>query len=455
MNHGIYKIGVRTKLVISTLLLAVAAVANAGTQVTGGSTLMAIGYAGTGAQTSSQVYPATKNSLFGVWTGAVSSTSVSYCQTGDGPGKNILAGVSNYGVQNACPTNVFGLTGFGANATGVGRPDLTWPNVVVADSPLTATDLSNYSTYHSSSYLPVQFPAAAGAIAIALNERTALGVQLGVTNTNFSDLQICKIFSGEVTNWNDPALASAFTLSSGDSIPPGPINVQYDPLGSGTTFAFSNHLANAGQSSAANECSSITAAFVHFVTNQSFFSAVAQYLPTLPSNWMPSAGDPAVAFAIADTTGSIGYVGYANATAAGINFTEVNGVSPTSFGARVAISSSNIVTNEYINGADPVTGLPVLTAISPAPSTECIMLVTPSSYGLPTSGYPIMAVSYLLGSSQGNGTDLSNVQSLLFAPYNSMVTQSRNLTTFGIGKGAALLTGTGITYTAINNCVIN
>ncbi|MGC1550409.1 MAG: substrate-binding domain-containing protein [Rhodanobacter sp.] len=470
MNHGINKIGVRTKLVISTLLLAVAAVANAGTQVAGGSTLMAIGYVGTGAQTSFQVYPAATNSLFGVWTRTVSSTSMSYCQTDDGPGKNILAGVSNYlsdyNVQNFCPTSISGptstvtLTGFGANATGVGRPDLTWPNIVAADSPLNAIDLSNYSTYHSPSYLPVQFPAVAGAIAIALNERTALGVQLGVTNTNFSDLQICEIFSGIVVNWNDPKLASAFTLGAGDSIQSAPINVQYDPLGSGTTFAFSNHLANAGQAAVSGggvlECGSITSSSIHFVTNQAFASAVALYLPTLPSNWKPTSwGDPAVAAAIAATTGSIGYVGYANAMAAGINFTEVNGVSPASFGARVAISPSIIVTNEYINGADPVTGLPVLTAISPAPSTECIMLVTPSSYGLPTSGYPIMAVSYLLGSSQGNGTDLSNVQSLLFAPYNSMVTQSRNLTTFGIGKGAALLTGTGITNTTINNCVIN
>jgi len=457
MNHGFNKVGIRTKLVMSVLALAMGTASHAATQVVGGATLPAIGYVGTGAETNTQVISPASNSLFGVWKSVVSSTTAAYCQTGSGAGKNVLAGVANYNVQNACPTDSTGtLHGFGANATGVGRPDLTWPNVVGADSPLSASDLSNYSADHSSSYLPVQFPAVAGAISIAMNEKTALGVQLGVTNTNFSDLQVCEIFSGTVTNWNDPALASAFTLGTGDSIPSGAINVQYRSDGSGTSFAFSNHLANAGQSSAANECSGVTTAAKHFVTNQAFASAVALYLPTLPTNWTGSSGNPAVAAAVAATTGSIGYVETANSQAAGINFAKINGVSPAAFGAPVAISSSNIVTNEYINGADPTTGLPVLTAISPAPSTQCMMLVTPSSYGLPSSGYPIMAVSYLLGSSQGNGTgDLANVQSLLYAPYNSAVTGSRSLSTFGTGKGLALLTGTGITSTTINNCVIN
>lgn len=460
MNHGFNKVGIRTKLVMSVLALAMGTASHAATQVVGGATLPAIGYVGTGAETNTQVISPASNSLFGIWKSAVSSTTAAYCQTGSGAGKNVLSGVANYNVQNPCPTSVSGgvtLTGFGANATGVGRPDLTWPNVVGADSPLSATDLSNYSADHSSSYLPVQFPAVAGAISIAMNETTALGVALGVTNTNFSDLQVCEIFSGTVTNWSDARLASAFTLGTGDSIPSGAINVQYRSDGSGTSFSFSNHLANAGQSSLANECSSITSAATHFVTNQAFASAVALYLPTLPTNWTGSSGNPAVAAAVAATSGSIGYVETANSQAAGINFAEINGVSPAAFGAKVAISPSNIVTNEYINGADPVTGLPVLTAISPAPSTQCIMLVTPSSYGLPAAGsYPIMAVSYLLGSSQGNGSgDLANVQSLLYAPYNSLVAGSKSLTTFGVGKGLATLTGTGITSTTINNCVIN
>jgi phosphate transport system substrate-binding protein len=455
MNHGL-KVGVRTKLLVGAVALAMASASYAATQVTGGATLPAIGYVGTGAETNSQVIAPSSNSLFGVWKSLVSSTTAAYCQTGSGAGKNVLAGVPNYNVQNPCPTDSTGtLHGFGANATGVGRSDLRWPNVVGADSPLSTTDLSNFSADHSSSYLPVQFPAVAGAISIALNKTTAKGVVLSSTNTNFSDLQVCEIFSGTVTDWSDSRLASAFTLGSGDSIPAGAIKVQYRSDGSGTSFAFSNHLSAAGQSSASNECSTITTSAKHFVTNQAFASAVALYLPTLPSSWTGSSGNPAVAKAVANTASSIGYVETANSQAQGVNFAKVNGVSPSAFGAPVAVSSSNIVTNQVINGANATTGRPVLSAISPAPATQCILLVTPNSYALPSSGYPIMAISYLLGSAQGNGGDLTNVRSLLFAPYNSTVTTSRSLTTFGTGKGLALLSGTGITSTKINGCVLN
>ena len=453
MNHGL-KIGVRTQLVMGVLALAIASASYAATQVAGGATLPAIGYVGTGAETNTQVISPSSNSLFGVWKSLVSSTTVAYCQTGSGAGKNVLDGVANYNVQNTCPTDATGtLHGFGANATGVGRSDLAWPNVVGADSPLALSDLNNFAADRSSSYLPVEFPAVAGAISIALNKTTTKGVVLNNTNTNFSDLQVCEIFSGTVTDWSDSRLASAFTLGTGDSIPAGAINVQYRSDGSGTSFSFSNHLSAAGQSSGTNECSTITSAAKHFVTDQSFVNVVSLYQPTLPSNWTGSSGNPAVAKAVQTTAGSIGYVETANSQAQGISFAKVNGQDPSSFGAPFAVSS--LVTNSYINGANATTGRPVVTAISPTPATSCIVLASPDSYALPSSGYPIVAVSYLLGSSQGNNGDLSNVQSLLFAPYNTTVTGSRSLTTFGVGKGLALLSGTGITSSAINSCVIN
>jgi phosphate transport system substrate-binding protein len=440
MNHGLNKVGIRTKLVMGALALAMAAASHAATQVAGGATLPAIGYVGTGAETNSQVLPAGTGSLFGVWSSG-SRTSVSYCQTGSGAGKNILAGVANYSVQNACPTDSTGtLHGFGASLAG--RSTLAWPNVVGADSPLSSTDLSNYSAHHSSTYLPVQFPSVAGAISIALNKTTAKGVVLNNTNTNFSDAQLCSIFSGAVTDWSDASLASAFTLGSGDSIPAGAINVQYRADGSGTTFAFSNHLSKVCSGTASQ----------HFVTNQAFTSVVSLYKPTIPSNWTGSSGNPAVATAVKNTAGSIGYVETANSQAAGISFAKVNGFDPSSFGAPVAISSSNIVANQVISGADSTTGRPTLAAISPAPSTQCILLVTPDSYATSTTSYPIVAVSYLLGSSQGNGTDLANTQGLLASPYT--VNQT-SVTTIGSGKGLAFLSGTGITSSTVSGCVTN
>ena len=440
MNHGLNNLDIRAKLAIGALALAMAAASHAATQVGGGATLPAIGYVGTGAETNSQVFPAGIGSLFGVWS-AGSRTSVSYCQTGSGAGKNILEGLPNYNVQNPCPTNSTGtLHGFGAPVAG--RSDLLWPNFVGADSPLSSTDLSNYSAHHSSSSLPVQFPAVAGAISIALNKTTTKGVVLNSTNTNFTDAQLCSIFSGVVANWNDPSLASAFTLGSGDSIPAGTINVQYRSDGSGTTFSFSNHLSKVCSGTASQ----------HFVTNQLFTSVVGLYKPTIPSNWTGSSGNPAVAKAIGSTAGSIGYVETANSQAQGISFAKVNGFNPSSFGAPVAISSSNIVINQVISGADATTGRPTLAAISPAPTTQCVMLVKPDSYATSTTSYPIVAISYLLGSSQGNGTDLANTRGVLASPYT--VNQS-SVTTMGTGKGLAFLSGTGITSSTVSGCVIN
>jgi phosphate transport system substrate-binding protein len=459
MNHGLNKIGARTKLVACALALAMAGVSHAQTTTTlvgGGATLPAIGYVGTGAESNHQVSPAGTGSLFAVYSAITGNPSVSYCQTGSGTGKNVLALVSGDSVQNACTPNSSGAyDGFGA-AT-VGRTDLTQPNFAAADSPLAQSDYTNYTTNHTSG-LPVQFPSVAGAISIAMNLKSADGVTMNKSNTNFTDAQVCLIFSGQATTWNDSRLASAFTLASGDSVS-GAINVQYRSDGSGTTFAFSNHLSEV--------CSGTAAA--HFVTSQNFYtstalssSVVGLYEPTLPSNWTGSSGNPAVASAIAATSGSIGYVETANTEAANLSYALINGEDPEANfgGTKFVVSNSgtgaNLMYNYVINGADATTGRPVVQQLSPLPSTSCIALVDPDSYADPSSGYPIMAVSYLLGNTNGNGSDLANTQALLSAPYNTAITNSRSLTLFGVNKGLELLNaGTSITPTIVSACLVN
>lgn len=444
MNHGLLK----AKLAIGALALAMATVSYAGTTlVGGGATLPAIGYVGTGAQTNHQVFPAGTGSLFGVYSAVRGNPQVSYCQTGSGAGKNTLAGVSGFSVQNACaPDSTGAYHGFGANATGVGRSDLTQPSFAAADSPLSTTDVSNYQTNHSSTF-PVQFPAVAGAITIGMNMKTAKGVVLNSSNTNFSDAQICSIFSGAVTNWADPTLASAYTLGSGDSIPSTTIKVQFRSDGSGTTFSFSNHLTAVCPAVSGN----------HFLASQTFTQVVSQFQPTIPSTWTGSSGNPAVTAAIAATAGSIGYAEMANSLQAGIGFAKVNGVDPATFGSPVTIASSSLKAYNAISSTTWGTnGQPQLVAISGAPSNSCLELVDPSTYASPSSGYPIIAVSYLLGDSSGNpSADLTNIRNLIGAPYNSTITGSASLTQFGTGKGLALLnvSGTVLSTATVNSCV--
>jgi phosphate transport system substrate-binding protein len=477
MSYGIRKLSARTKLVAAALALAFAGVSHAQTtQVGGGATLPSIGYVGSNAASNLQVWDGTGStatiatgSLFGQYIATSGYPDVSYCLTGSGAGKDILAGVTlngvTYNVQNACVKNSAGtVTGFGAGLAGVNRSSLTQPNFAAADSPLNASDYTNYTTGHTASgAYPVQFPAVSGAVAIAFNLKDSEGDQVTSSEVNFTDAQLCSIFDGTVTNWDATSLASAFTLPAGHSIPSEPINVQYRSDGSGTTFSLSNHLANV--------CGEINSTY--FETNQAFTSVVANFEPTIPSNWTGSSGNPAVANAVATTANSIGYVETANALATnpGLQFADVNGASPvTNFGTALNVPATAVVFNEVINTTNATNGTAQLEAISAIsgvtnpPTTSCIALVKPSLYAkpgtlgglVPSGTYPIVAISYLLGNTIGNGSDLTNTQNLLAFPYT--VTQS-NVTTIGSGTGLAFLTPTGSTpaYTAtsIKGCLTN
>ncbi|MFC3653154.1 substrate-binding domain-containing protein [Dyella humi] len=476
MNYGLTRLSTRTKLVAAALALALAGVSHAQTtQVGGGATLPSIGYVGTNAASNLQVWgtsanntvdPIDPNSLFGVYQAQTGNPNVSYCLTGSGAGKDTLAapitlvvnGVStSFSVQNTCVKNSVGtVPGFGAGLTGVGRTDLTQPNFAGSDSPLAAADYQHYQTGHGSSAFPTQFPAVAGAVAIGFNVVDTKGVQVTTSATGLSDSMICNILSGQITNWDDTRLTSAFTVSSGASLPNAPINVQYRSDGSGTTFSLSNHLTAV--------CGAINS--VDFQANQAFTSVVAGFftsgLPngngTSTAKWTGASGNPGVASAIVTTANSIGYVETANALATnpGMKFANVNSLSPTAnFGTPLAITSAAIVYNQVISATNNTNGTPALEGISsitnptvtaPPANSTCIALVKPSLYAKPgipgslitSTTYPIVAISYLLSHAQGvSSGDLASTQGLVNAAYNSTITGSVN--TIGSGTGLAFL----------------
>lgn len=447
MNREFIKVGTRVKWVLGALALAIATFSHASTTLVGGGAVPpGIGLAGVGAATKNQVFPAGAGSLFGVYSSLTSNPLVSYCQTGSISGTKIFLLAPGTNVQLACTPN--GL-GFGANAAGVGRADLTQPNFAVSEVPLTQADVTQYTASHSGD-LPVQFPALAAAISIGINKSSTKGVTLSKSNTNFTDAQLCLIFSGQATDWGDSRLASAYSLATGDSVS-GPINMQYRSDASGNTFNVSNHLSAV--------CSGTTAQ--HFVTSDSFTTVVGLYLPTLPANWSGSSNEHALTQAILNNPGSIGYIGTADSKAAGANYAEVNGQDPeANFGAtRFVVSGGaggNLLFNEVITGVTANTGRPVLAAIVPAPTTACIAIVNPNAYANPSSGYPIMAMVYFLANSQGNAKDLANTQSLMGAPYNAAIINNKALTQFGVNTGYELLnTGAFITAISVSACLVN
>jgi len=474
-NRNMWKIAC-AKLAWSALMLAISISAHAGTTlVGGGSTTVSIGYLGLNASSpatlqffgTSGVNGIASGSLLGVYMAESGNPSVSYCETGDQAGKDILVGgpISGftYNVQNSCTKSASGLvTGFGASFPGINRTDLSQPNFVASDSPLNASDLINYQASHGASAWPTQFPAVASAIAIAFNLEDNTGAQVNSWEVNFSDTQLCEIFSGLVTNWADVNLASAFTLPAGHVILPTPINVIYRSDGSGGTFGLSNHLsAICPQISTPSFGTYFQSHF--FQTSQNFAGAggmVSGFFPvsggnqTLPTGWVGFSGDASEASTIESTANSIGYVSmpYALAMNPILPFADVDGLSPTSnFGISLAIRPSNLVFNEVLSTTNAANGQPVLEAISNPPSTQCIALIPPSEYAVASTGgaggtttmlppgtYPIVTVSYLLGNAQGNApADLVSTRDLVDAPYNSTIT--RNVTTIGLQTGTAYL----------------
>ncbi len=432
----------RMKLLAGAVLFGFATLASAQSAIVvgGGATLPAFGYAG---DTTTRLQSPPSDSLLGAYA-AFASTTLSYCQTGSGGGKSVLAGnsPSTFTVNADCVA-IPNPIGFGATSLG---ETLTQPHFVGSDSPLAAADLTAYAAGHTSGQ-PVQIPAVSGAIALVFNNAD-------VGTLNLSETQVCQIFSGVITNWNDSRLTSA---GAGTGVPSKSIKVVFRSDGSGTSFAFSNHLSKVCGTSALTGGNGVAPLFK---TDQSYSVAAASYLSAYASS-VGASGNPGVIAAIQDTDnndGAIGYAEAANAITSFVQFANVaNDNTPTTFvdpttygGTRLPV---NVNFDEIIASTNSTTGRPVL-----GPSgltTQCIGIVNPEDYAKPAAGYPIVAVSYLLANSANNGSDAAHVEGVLFSPYNTSVTN--NVDTIGADTGLSYLTINGVTtaqiQSKINGCV--
>ncbi len=95
------------------------------------------------------------------------------------------------------------------------------------DVPLTAAE---QAAAHGGT--PVQVPVDLGAEVVVYN-------LLGLPRLHLTGPVIARIFLGQITRWNDPAVTA---LNPGTDIPADPITVVHRSDGSGTTYIFSNYL---------------------------------------------------------------------------------------------------------------------------------------------------------------------------------------------------------------------
>lgn len=102
-----------------------------------------------------------------------------------------------------------------------------------SDAPLNDQEKAAFKAKYNAD--PIQVPMTGGSIVFAYNLD-------GVDELELSREAYCGIVAGDITQWNDPAIASA---NSGVSLPDTAIEFVHRSDGSGTTYAFTNHLAAA------------------------------------------------------------------------------------------------------------------------------------------------------------------------------------------------------------------
>jgi phosphate transport system substrate-binding protein len=199
---------------------------------------------------------------------------------------------------------------YGGGGSGAGRTALYAQTVLFAgsDSPIPAADKSKIPAGKTVLYFPVQI----GPISVAYNLS-------GVTGLKLDAPTLSKIFQGQITTWNDPAIKA---LNSGANLPSTPITLAVRSDSSGTTQNYSLYLQKAAGSAWKLGSSSTI-------------------------NWPKTAhaanGNAGVAQAVKATSGSIGYVDFSTATASGLSAASIKNsagsfVAPSSAGATAAAS---------------------------------------------------------------------------------------------------------------------
>jgi phosphate transport system substrate-binding protein len=178
---------------------------------------------------------------------------------------------------------------YGGGGSGKGRSDLASGVVQFAgsDSPIPSDETANFKGKKV-----LYFPLFLGPITMSYNLS-------GVSNLKLTPTVIANIFQAKITKWNDPAIKA---LNPGVKLPGTPISIAVRSDSSGTTANFSLFLMTA---------------------EPSVWKLGSSSTINWPSGAHAGNGNGGVAQIIKSTPGSIGYVDYADAKAAGLSYASV------------------------------------------------------------------------------------------------------------------------------------
>ncbi len=169
--------------------------------------------------------------------------------------------------QQSHPGTAVSYASVGSSA-GITRFAAGQVNFGATDVPASTADLAGASGGPA-----LQVPVDLGAVAVAFNVPRVNGEPLRLTGP-----VLAKIFLGQITKWNDPALTA---LNPGAALPDAYITVVHRSDGSGTTYIFSNYLSEVSPDWAAKVG---TGRSLHWPTGLGGDgnAGVAQYVETIP-----------------------------------------------------------------------------------------------------------------------------------------------------------------------------
>jgi phosphate transport system substrate-binding protein len=186
----------------------------------------------------------------------------------------------------------------------------------------------------------LMLPAAAGAVVLVYNIPDFVG-ELRLSRKAYEG-----IFLGQITKWNDPSIATA---NPGTTLPDLGIAVVVRQDGSGTTYAFTNHL---------DAISTTWHSRRHGVSTR----------VSWPVNAMSAAGNEGVAGRIKLAIGAIGYVNYESARQAGLPMAVLENksgafVKPTTQSGTAALASAQLPENlrAFVPDPDGPDAYPIVT----------------------------------------------------------------------------------------------
>ena len=268
--------------------------------------------------------------------------------------------------------------------SGTGRSDLYSNTVLLAgsDSPIPSAEQSQVPSGKTVLYFPVVI----GPISLAYNLPTVPSLKLNAT-------VLAKIFQGQITTWNNSAIAA---INPGAKLPSTAITIAVRSDSSGTTQNFSLYLQNAAPS----------------VWKLGSSSTIKW-----PSTAHAGAQNTGVASIIKSTPGAIGYVDFTDAKASGLTSALIQNkagdyVAPSASGASADAAGATINSDLTFAAADAGT-----TAASYPVSYQSWDLV----YAQQPNANDVAMLKAYLGYLLGAGQQL--LPSLYYAPLPSSLDQ--------------------------------